>query len=106
MNRYPFDRPITNESELLDYYINAIYYRTDHKDASAAIAMHVFDATHPDLKLSFPISEAAGNIRNEFGALEAPGMPDDDMKDPDEYMDDLWNRLHNLIIQTKEKQTV
>lgn len=106
MNKYPFDRSLSNESEVLDYYIDAIQYRNSHKDESPEIAMHVFDKTHPITQLSFPISEETDQLRDEFGALEAPGMPEDDEKDPDEEVDELWLRLLNLVNKVKENKTV
>lgn len=104
MKQYPFDRNITDESDVLDYYIDAINYRNAHKDESVDIAMHVFDRTHPKSRLSFPISTAIERLRDEFGALEAPGMPENDDEDPSDHIDRLWSRLLNLV--ENEKRTV
>jgi len=35
-------------------------------------------------------------IRNEFGALEAPGEPEDN-EDPDEHRDLFWERLLRIV---------
>jgi hypothetical protein len=106
MKEYPFDKNLSNELEVLDFFEAAIRYREDHKAQSSEIAVHVFDKAHPKPQLSFPIADDIDNLRNEFGALEAPGMPEDDDKDPDEYDDELWTRLNNLVTKAKEKRTV
>lgn len=102
MKEYPFDKNLLNESDVLDYYVTAIQYRNTHKAESAEIAMHVFDKTH-QMWLPFPVSDEADRLRDEFGALEAPGMPENDEKDPDEEVDELWLRLLNMINEIKEK---
>ena len=104
MKQYEFDRDLTDELDILNYFIDAIQYRTSHKNESLDVAMHVFDRTHPRGRLSFPISAATERLRDEFGALEAPGMPENDDEDPDEYMDKLWLRLLNMV--ENEKRTV
>jgi len=106
MSEYPFDRSLSNETEVLDYYVDAIHYRNAHKDESPDIAIHVFDRTHPKIRLSFPTSSEIDKLRDEFGALEAPGMPEDNEKNPDEYIDEVWMRLLNLVNKAKEKRTV
>jgi len=88
--------PIKSEKELIDFYIAAIDYRNKHKDQSPAIAQFVFDASHP-LNLPFALSKSLTSIRFEFGALEAPGMPEDDSILPEDYDDTLWNRLLRII---------
>jgi hypothetical protein len=105
MKKYPFDRTLSNETELLDYFIEAIQYRIAHKDRSVEIAVHVFDKTHPS-HVSFSWGKALDDLRFEFIALEAPGMPKNDDKDPDEYDDELWQRLLILVNDAKKKQTV
>jgi len=105
MKKYPFDRILSNEAELLDFFIEAIQYRIAHKGQSVEIAVHVFDKTHPS-SLSFPWNKVLDELRFEFIALEAPGMPEDDNKDPDEYDDELWRRLLFLVNDLKKKQTV
>ena len=106
MKNYPFDKQLSNEREVLDYFIAAILYRNDHKAESPSIAIHVFDMTHPLLKLSFPISTITDRLRDEFGALEAPGMPEDDNKDPEEDIDESWVRLYKLIIEAKKQDSL
>lgn len=97
---------MTDESDVLDYFIDAIQYRNAHKNESAAVAMHVFDRTHPKGRLSFPVDSEIEQLRYGFGALEAPGMPEDDEKDPDEYIDDVWQLLMDRVKETKKNRTV
>lgn len=104
MKQYPFDRDLTSESDVLDYYVDAIHYRNSHKSESTEIAIHVFNRTHPKVRLSFAINRKVERLRDEFGALEAPGMPEDDTEDPNDYSDRLWARLLNLT--ENEKRTV
>lgn len=85
----------TDSLDLLDYYQSAIELRELHKDDSEKIARLVFDSTHPS-KLSFEPPRLLTEIRNEFGALEAPGMPSDNT-DPDTYRDFLWRRLEIMV---------
>jgi len=58
------------------------------------------------MQLSFPISTETDQLRDEFGALEAPGMPEDDEKDPAEEVNELWLRLLDLINKVKESRSV
>jgi hypothetical protein len=104
MKGYPFDRELSNESDVLEYYLDAIEYRTAHKDGSPAIAIHVFDKTHPALKLSFRISRDVDHLRDGFGSLEAPGMPEDDNKDPDEDVDEAWQLLLDRVNKVKQNR--
>jgi hypothetical protein len=106
MNNYPFDRNLTNESEVLDYYIDAINYRNAQKEESAVIAMHVFDRTHPILMLTFPIDDTTDSLRNEFGALEAPGWSEDETKSLEESEDEAWEYVHGLVNKAKQNRTV
>lgn len=103
MRQYPFDRNLANELDVLNYYSDAIYYRNAHKSESVDIAVHVFDRTHPKGRLSFPISAEVDRLRDEFGALEAPGMPEDDEKDPDEYVDEVWQLLDDRVKEIKNR---
>lgn len=86
---------LSNQEDLVNYFAKAIQLREQHRDQSEEIARQVFDNTHPAL-LSFEVNDRLQKIRNEFGALEAPGLLDND-SDPDAYRDDLWRRLKNLI---------
>ena len=94
-NKHHLQTKIHNQSELVDYFAEAIRIREQHPDQSEAIARQVFDNTHPAL-LSFEVSQQIQIIRNEFGALEAPGLPDDDT-DPDVYRDHLWQRVKKIV---------
>jgi hypothetical protein len=104
MNSYPFDRTLSSESDVLDYYTDVIRYRNSHKDQYQEIAIHAFDRTHPS-RLPLPWNKTLDDLRFELIALEGPGMPEDDKNDPDEYMDELWQRLLNLVEDAKKKRT-
>jgi hypothetical protein len=78
------------------FFREAIEYRQTHKDESERIALYVFDMAH-EPRLGFPLPDNLKAIRYEFGALEAPGWPEDDSVDPDEFIDSLWSRLSALI---------
>lgn len=106
MKQYPFDRDLAGESDVLDYFAAAIQYRNAHKNESADIAMHVFDRTHPRGRLTFPIGAEIDRLRDEFGALEAPGMPDNDTQSFEDHEDEVWLRLLNLIEDAKKSRTV
>jgi len=101
MERYPFDRKLFNEADILNYYSDAIHYRNEHKEQSASIAMHVFDKTHPKNALTFPISSAVDRLRDEFGALEAIGTPEDDALSMEDHENEVWLRLLDLIQKEK-----
>lgn len=106
MSQYPFDRILSKESDVLDYFINAIQYRNMHKDRSADIAMHVFDMTHPKLRLTFPIDSKTNQLRDEFGALEAPGWSEDETKSRKESEDEAWNLVLDLVRNAKKDRAV
>jgi hypothetical protein len=105
MKTYPFDRRLPNESEVLEYYIDAIKYRDGHKDESLEIATHVFDKTHT-LQLGFSVDESMDRLRDEFGALEAPGWSKDETKSLEESEEEAWNYVSNLINKVKKSRTV
>lgn len=88
--------PIKSEEELIKFYIYAIDYRNRHKDQSTNIALFTFNASHPS-RLPFVLSEGLTSIRFEFGALEAPGMPEDNTISIEDYDDQLWDRLLKLV---------
>ena len=84
--------PIKSEEELIKFYISAIDYRNGHKGQSADIAQFVFDASHSS-NLPFESSEELTSLRFEFGALEAPGLPENNTISIEDYDDQLWDRL-------------
>jgi len=96
---------IESEDDLIDFYLNVIDYRNKHKDDSATIAIEVFNKTHP-ANLLFPVSDSLKSIRFEFGALEAPGIPDADSEYSEMSLEDfddmLWERLRKMIIANKK----
>lgn len=89
----PYD--FKHEQDILSFFNEAILYRQNHKEESEKIALFVFDKTH-ESKLGLLYNKRIDTIRNEFGALEAPGMPDDD-QDPDDFVDYLWDRLRIIV---------
>ena len=93
----------TNEG-VLDFYKEMLNYRTLHKACSNEIARFSFDTTYV-ISSDVKIDERIKDIRYEFGALEAPGQPDDDMYE-DGYVDSLWARLSGLVDKVRnEKRT-
>lgn len=86
---------IPTTGDMQAYFAEAIRIQELHPEDSEFIAREVFNRTHPSL-LSFQPDEELLWLRDEFGALEAPGLLDDD-SDPDEYRDKLWQRLKILV---------
>ncbi len=103
MTNYPINRELLNDLDILDYYLDAIVYRNTHKDVSREVALDVFNTTHPITQLSFAPNKEVSDLRFSFSALEAPGAPDDYEQDYDEYEDELWKHLYDLIIKLKER---
>jgi hypothetical protein len=92
---------LSNKDDVIELFLTAVDERRLNKELSESIAHNVFDRTHPS-QLTFELPHELVELRNEFGALEAPGLPEDD-SDPDEYRDALWERLSLLV---HEKRTV
>lgn len=82
------NRELLNETDVLDYFVDAINFRNSHKDQSTDIATQVFNRTHATM-LPFTLSKEAERLRFEFGALEAPGMPEDETLPTPDYDDEL-----------------
>lgn len=89
--------------DIFSFFNRAILYRNNHKEESGKVARFVFDTTHKS-KLGSLYSENIDSIRNEFGALEAPGRPADN-SDLNEFIDHLWDRLR-LIIEEGKKRSI
>ena len=85
---------IRTDDDALHLFKRAIEYRSRHEDAK--IARFVYDSTHK-LATGVRFSDDVDQIRAEFIALEAPGMPPDDVTDPDDYVDQLWARVDEMI---------
>lgn len=86
---------MSDPADVIALFVMALNERRANKDRSEAIAHEVFERTHSS-QLSFDLPDDLSRLRDEFGALEAPGLPDDD-SDPDEYRDTLWDRLFSLV---------
>lgn len=99
------DKPIKNNLDLLNFFLSAIEFRNSHSQQSRNIALRVFNKTH-ELSKIFTIDEKLRELMYEFGALEAPGSPDNQEISLKEYDNKLWSRLLELIILEKEKRTV
>ncbi|MGD8374282.1 MAG: hypothetical protein PVI21_05520 [Candidatus Woesebacteria bacterium] len=84
-----------NKQDIISFFNEALLYRQSHKNQSEKIACFVFDTTH-ESKIGLLYNKRIDTIRNEFGALEAPGLPDNN-QDPDEFADYLWSRLGLLV---------
>jgi hypothetical protein len=102
MNRYTFDRSLFSERDFLEYYLDAINYRNDHKDESVEIALHVFRRTNPNGMLSFSASRELERLRFEFGALEAPGWSNDEKKTLEESQDEAWSYVAEMVEKQKK----
>ena len=102
MNQYPFDKNLYNEIDVLDYYAAAIEYRSDHKEQSVEIALHVFRKTNPKGMLPFTASDKLERLRYEFGALEAPGWSEDETKTLEESQDQAWEHVLDLVEKAKK----
>lgn len=87
---------IRTDDDALRLFKRAIEYRSRHKNEDGKIARFVYDSTHK-LATGVRFSDDIDQLRAEFIALEAPGMPPDNVTDPDEYADQLWVRLDGLV---------
>lgn len=92
--------PIKSKNELIDFFVNSIKVRNEYKNDSAQIARYVFDMTNQS-NIPFKMTDELLNIRFEFGALEAPGSPEDVDISFDEYDDKLWKRLLEMVLAIK-----
>ena len=98
MNFQLNDYDFKTQKDIFLFFAQAIVYRSSHKKESEKIARFVFDVTH-NSRLGALYTDGIDVIRNEFGALEAPGAPDNSIR-PDQYVDYLWDRLR-LIVEEK-----
>lgn len=63
-------RQLQNQADVLDFFTEAVKYRNQHASESEAIALFVFDQSHP-AATGFELDQKLEQIRFEFGALEA-----------------------------------
>lgn len=91
-------KPFESEDEVLDYFRVALQARAQSREASCEIARTVFTTTSIEF-LDFTPSEHLSRLRYEFGALEAPGLEnqDSDELQAKEFEDKLWRRLEGLV---------
>ena len=87
-----FNKPpdFKDRADVFLFFLGALDYREAHPEESEKIALFVFDATH-----KFIFDNDIETIRNEFGALEAPGEPENG--NPDDYREALWTRLRLMV---------
>ena len=88
---------IETHEDLRVYFRLAIQLRFANREQSAQIARCVFNQTHRS-RLTFTLTEKESRIRDEFGALEAPGSfctKDENLQKARE--DELWRRLEDLL---------
>ena len=78
-------------------FLEALEYREVHKDESHRIAIGVFCVTSAE-KLGVELPARFSRVRDEFGALEAPGMSPDGSQSQSEFEDSLWRRLHAMVL--------
>ena len=86
---------IKNEEELRQYYLSLIRARNKSPAQSCQIAEKGYLATGEE-GLSFQPSQQWSRIRDELGALSAPGAPDGQESYID-YENALWRRLQKLV---------
>ena len=92
---------LKNRRDIFLFFNEALAYRKSHQEESERIALFVFDTTHED-KLGKIYDQKIEKIRNEFGALEAPGMPKNG-QDADNFREKLWDRLARIVHETELK---
>lgn len=86
---------LTSRDEILSFFTKGLIYREENKHESERIARYIFDTTHQS-QLQIPLSPDLEQIRVEFGALEAPGLPEND-EDINAFTDSLWERLQRMV---------
>lgn len=91
--------PFENEDQVLEYFRVALHLRARSRAASSEIARAVFTMTSSEF-LNFTPSAHLSRIRDEFGALEAPGLEHQDSSEDEanEFEDKLWKRLEGLVL--------
>lgn len=90
--------PFENEAQVLEYFRVALHTRARSREASSGIAHTVFTMTSPEY-LNFTPSGHVSRLRDEFGALEAPGLEHQDSSEDQatDFEDKLWKRLEGLV---------
>lgn len=102
---YKTSKDINSREEFVDYYLEAIDYRNKNKSelSSDELALRVFNDIHQG-ELSFTLGDDLERIRDEMGALSAPGAPDEDDVDYGEYEDRLWSELRAMVVSTRDAE--
>lgn len=96
---------ITSNEDALRFFKKAVEYRKNHRNEYGKIARFVFDSTH-QLTIGIELAGDIDELRAEFIALEAPGVPLDNATSFEAYDDYLWRRLESMIDLAIEKRTV
>lgn len=85
----------TQEADLLRFYRQTAIRRADEPSNSCTIAEEAYLASAPK-NLRFELTAKMARIRDELGALSAPGAPDTDQS-YSLYEDQLWSRFINML---------
>lgn len=56
--------------------------------------------------LPFPLGGKTNRLRDEFGALEAPGWSEDETKSLEESQDEAWDFVFDLVNKAKKNRPV
>lgn len=90
--------PFESEAQVLEYFRLALQTRARSPESSREIAYGVFTMTSSE-NLLFTPSTQLSRLRDEFGALEAPGLENQDSNEQEakQFEDRLWLRLEGLV---------
>ena len=89
---------IANEEELARYFLSVVERRDRRPERSCALAEAGYLAPREE-NLAFQMPPRWTRVRDELGALAAPGAPDG----PEpylEYEDALWRRFVTLVVRS------
>lgn len=88
---------IETKKDLFRFWFAALEYRKLHQDIERNLAHFIFTTSLEAGRRMSEYDDQLNAITFEFGALEAPGMPDDESIHPELYSDQLWNRLDGIV---------
>jgi hypothetical protein len=93
--------PIKTRDELLKFWFAVFEFRRSHRKAERELAHYVFAVSLKARQVVANYDDALDGVCYEFGALEAPGLPDDTSMSLESYSDYLWERLENIVNKIK-----
>lgn len=97
MQDLPNSAEVSRTEDVKNIFLKALDFREAAKDQSCQIALDVFDRTS-EQQLTFELPVEYSRVRDEFGALEAPGSPPNDSQPQLEFEDFLWRRLRTMVL--------